>query len=568
MSKVKQKTQFQIFIKKEQTSLIREIKKIIKEYPCIESLEDFSIKSDTAATVKFKLKFGYSISVDIRKCKVDRCLTTIRNYLNDYFDKNLKKIEQKFIKKAFKKEDYKEIENILNKKIEDKRITVKISRNVQVFYDEEKQYTKPLLELIDISQYYTCEFNQDYTTSRIIPKKTKEKIYSSIAKKLFTNLKSVKIEEKQDSNLEKVARDLYKEYAYNNFLMLNTKCYKNRNIDCSHSLLNLIQIEINTNEFIVYYKNNNIEIRYKPSFRKYYNTVKSKEFQQAANFFENYFKKINYKIDNVDGEGFWFGNTTLLISSEKWEESYSIKINNPYIEAVGIDDWLNNVKNSIKDQISQIEDKIKKEQKAIYELTAKYRYSFISRDIIKFIQKNEDYITENAVIQYMRGNQVQLNTYILELQDFIPYKNYSKEEIEKILIVLIKENILKKRTCNGKYGKFYTLHLNENNYYKQILVNINEDELNCDPFNDNAFNDFEAEKIFFEYEKKINIEIKDYIMLLKLINVKGFILRYYDEYICLMKSAPKEFKSFVKMKIDNEEDKLKKKILKEIVKNR
>ena len=301
MSKVKQKTQFQIFIKKEQTSLIREIKKIIKEYPCIESLEDFSIKSDSAATVKFKLKFGYSISVDIRKCRVDRCLTTIRNYLNDYFDKNLKKIEQKFIKKAFKKEDYKEIENILNKKIEDKRITVKISRNVQVFYDEEKQYTKPLLELIDISQYYTCEFNQDYTTSRIIPKKTKEKTYASIAKKLFTNLKSVKIEEKQDSNLEKVARDLYKEYAYNNCLMLNTKCYKNRNIDCSHSLLNLIQIEINTNEFIVYYKNNNIEIRYKPSFRKYYNTVKSKDFQQATNFFENYFKRINYKIDNVVG---------------------------------------------------------------------------------------------------------------------------------------------------------------------------------------------------------------------------------------------------------------------------
>ena len=568
MSKVKQKTQFQIFIKKEQTSLIREIKKIIKEYPCIESLEDFSIKSDTAATVKFKLKFGYSISVDIRKCRVDRCLTTIRNYLNDYFDKNLKKIEQKFIKKAFKKEDYKEIENILNKKIEDKRITVKISRNVQVFYDEEKQYTKPLLELIDISQYYTCEFNQDYTTSRIIPKKTKEKIYSSIAKKLFTNLKSVKIEEKQDRNLEKVARDLYKEYAYNNCLMLNTKCYKNRNIDCSHSLLNLIQIEINTNEFIVYYKNNNIEIRYKPSFRKYYNTVKSKEFQQATNFFENYFKRINYKIDNVNGEGFWFGNTTLLISSEKLEKSYSIKINNPYTEAVGIDDWLNNVKNSIKDQISQIEDKIKKEQKAIYELTAKYRYSFISRDIIKFIQKNEDYITENAVIQYMRGNKVQLNTYIYELQDFIPYRNYSKEEIEKILLVLIKENILKKRTYNGKYGKFYTLHLNENNYYKQILVNINEEELNCDPFNDHVFNDFEAEKIFFEYEKKINIEIKDYIMLLKLINVKGFILRYYDEYICLMKSAPKEFKSFVKMKIDNEEDKLKKKILKEIVKNR
>ena len=568
MSKVKQKTQFQIFIGKEQNSLIREIKKIIKEYPCIESLEDFSIKSDTAATVKFKLKFGYSISVDIRKCRVDRCLTTIRNYLNDYFNKNLKKIEQKFIKKAFKTEDYKEIEYILNKKIEDKRITVKISRNVQVFYDEEKQYTKPLLELIDISQYYTCEFNQDYTTSRIIPKKTKEKTYSSIAKKLFTNLKSVKIEEKQDRNLEKVARDLYKEYAYNNCLMLNTKCYKNRNIDCSHSLLNLIQIEINTNEFIVYYKNNNIEIRYKPSFRKYYNAVKSKEFQQATNFFENYFKRINYKIDNVDGEGFWFGNTTLLISSEKWEESYSIKINNPYTEAVEINDWLNNVKENINNQISQIEDKIKKEQKTIYDLTAKYRYSFISRDIIKFIQKNEEYITENAVIQYMRGNQVQLNTYIYELQDFIPYKNYSKEEIEKIILVLIKENILKKRTYNGKYGKFYTLHLNENNYYKQILVNINEEELNCDPFNDNAFNDFEAEKIFFEYEKKINIEIKDYIMLLKLINVKGFILRYYDEYICLMKSAPKEFKSFVKMKIDNEEDKLKKKILKEIVKNR
>ena len=56
-------------------------------------------------------------------------------------------------------------------------------------------------------------------------------------------LDSLEFKTLEDKVLEKVARDLYKEYAYNNCLMLNTKCYKNRNIDCSHSLLMLMQVK-------------------------------------------------------------------------------------------------------------------------------------------------------------------------------------------------------------------------------------------------------------------------------------------------------------------------------------
>ena len=72
--------------------------------------------------------------------------------------------------------------------------------------------------------------------------------------------------------------------------------------------------------------------------------------------------------------------------------------------------------------------------------------------------------------------------------------------------------------------------------------------------------------IFFDYEKKINLSIKDYMLLFKFIHVKGFLSKYYDQYICIMQSAPKEFKQFIKMKINEEQDQLNKKTLKLLIK--
>ena len=56
-------------------------------------------------------------------------------------------------------------------------------------------------------------------------------------------------------------------------------------------------------------------------------------------------------------------------------------------------------------------------------------------------------------------------------------------------------------------------------------------------------------------------------MLFYLTSAKGFLIRYYDEYVTVLQNAPKEVKKFWKMKIDIEEDKFMKNFLKEIIKN-
>lgn len=216
---------------------------------------------------------------------------------------------------------------------------------------------------------------------------------------------------------------------------------------------------------------------------------------------------------------------------------------------------------TLRNQFEKVRE-VREVRERAYIKMKKYQESFLARDIVDFINRNRQYITEKAVIQYMRGNKAQLNAEIEELPDFVPYKNYSESEIHNLICRLISDGIIEEKMYDGTF----MILRPRNEDYRQVLENVKEDEITCDPFSKQKFNDFEAEKIFFDYEKKINLTMKDYMMLFCLKSAKGFFIRYYDEYVCLMQAAPKEFKAYAKMKIDTEDNGFMKKFLKEILK--
>lgn len=513
--------------------------------------------------MKFKLKTGKIIETEIRKCTVNNCIKDINNYLTYYFMNNQKLIEKDLVQDILTNNDYNEIENRINNLLDDKRIHIKISKNVQVYYDTKKVYTKSFFDLINLMDYFELKFSEN--KKETILKKPKEKMYTSISKKLKTKLKNVNIDVPKENKIVKEAEKIYNDYKLKNNTMLNTKQYKTKTMNCSHSLLDLSELKIDTKEFKIIDSKNELHINYKPSFKNYNDIVNSDLFQRANTMLKNYIKNSEYNFTEFKGLGFWFGSTTFLVSNSKWEQSYLIKIDSPYSEKMNVEDWMTDVTNKTTSKIVDIERKIEEKRQKIYKQTTKYRNSFLARDIVSFIKKNEEYITENAVIQYMKGNTVQLNTVIHDLPDFIPYKNYTKDEISKIIKSLVNNNIIEEWAYKGTYGTFYTLHLTNNNY-KQILLTVKETDITLDPFSKTVFTDFEAEKIFFDYENKIHLAIRDYIMLFNLSSSKGFLIRYYDEYISILQNAPKEVKKLWKMKIDMEQNKFIKKFLKEIIK--
>ena len=309
--------------------------------------------------------------------------------------------------------------------------------------------------------------------------------------------------------------------------------------------------------------NSETEITLRNQFEKDVQLVKSDKYKQAKIYLS---ELLTEKHDYIIGEFYYLGYFSEYTGFQAYKEGVQtyVKVFDTCKENQGMDVWYARVCSEFEKQVNTHFEKVREVREVrerAYIKTKKYRESFLARDIVDFINRNSQYITEKAVIQYMRGNKAQLNAEIEELPDFVPYKNYSESEIHNLICRLISDGIIEEKMYDG----IFMILRPRNEDYRQVLENVKEDEITCDPFSKQKFNDFEAEKIFFDYEKKINLTMKDYMMLFCLKSAKGFFIRYYDEYVCLMQAAPKEFKAYVKMKIDAEDNAFMKKFLKEIL---
>lgn len=81
---------------------------------------------------------------------------------------------------------------------------------------------------------------------------------------------------------------------------------------------------------------------------------------------------------------------------------------------------------------------------------------------IRYIEKNEDYVTENAVIQALRGTTVQLQTTLHKTPECGKLNRFPVDEVKRVIDKMIHFNIIHTHSIDGKYGTFYILEMNAN----------------------------------------------------------------------------------------------------------
>ena len=129
----------------------------------------------------------------------------------------------------------------------------------------------------------------------------------------------------------------------------------------------------------------------------------------------------------------------------------------PYQQSVP--EWKKTLQRNVK-QITMLAAATKEERKN--ELKKQYHLyldSYLARDIFECVSKNEDYITQNAVVQLMRGTKVTLNANVLESRGDGFYNLYSADEVSDMVKEMLDSEILTSKEIDGTYGYFYILKI-------------------------------------------------------------------------------------------------------------
>ena len=124
-----------------------------------------------------------------------------------------------------------------------------------------------------------------------------------------------------------------------------------------------------------------------------------------------------------------------------------------------VPEWKKTLQRNVK-QIKMLAVATKEERKN--ELKKQYHLyldSYLARDIFECVSKNEDYITQNAVVQLMRGTKVTLNANVLESRGDGFYNLYSADEVSDMVKEMLDSEILTSKEIDGTYGYFYILKI-------------------------------------------------------------------------------------------------------------
>lgn len=220
------------------------------------------------------------------------------------------------------------------------------------------------------------------------------------------------------------------------------------------------------------------------------------------------------------------------------------------ILAADIQKWYDNVASEINEQMKE------KQEGFIQQYSQNTFYCNILADaIMEFIEKNEKYITEAAMIKNFRGLKNTFNGEIHDTKASGKLEYVSEETISNMLISLVNANIIRKEMYKGTYGTFYTLKKGVNFYiYKSI-------QYKSEPKSFDKFNDYDwiayMEKVKKKgHEKKLTgAELMQQISLL---DHKALICLYPELVSDFLQHKPESWTDYTEMMRDMETGKEKK----------
>lgn len=170
------------------------------------------------------------------------------------------------------------------------------------------------------------------------------------------------------------------------------------------------------------------------------------------------FGRIKCKSKNV---GILNGDTKLTFHMDGIPAFSYLYETAPYQQSVP--EWKKTLQRNAK-QIKMLAAATKEERKN--ELKKQYHLyldSYLARDIFECVSKNETYITQNAIVQLMRGTKVTLNANVLESRGDGFYSLYSADEVSDMVTEMLDSEILTSKEIDGTYGYFYILKIPQKN---------------------------------------------------------------------------------------------------------
>lgn len=229
------------------------------------------------------------------------------------------------------------------------------------------------------------------------------------------------------------------------------------------------------------------------------------------------------------GNGLCLGDSSLSASVD----SASFSSNFTYTED-SLSDW----KVAVDDLINDIKRQHQEWSQSRADSFSKISGNSLATSILVLVSKNT-YITENAVVQNLRGLKVQLNARIKDAPFSGKFSLVPADTVHDTCHDLISSGFLKEKYHKGTYGVFYSLVLTEKG---QTYIDT-ADEYKSDLFDDFAFRD--RIRDLLDSPKK---DFGDYVSLLSdSVPIRALSLCM-DELQELFMTCPKEVQRLIKMK--------------------
>ncbi len=313
--------------------------------------------------------------------------------------------------------------------------------------------------------------------------------------------------------------------------------------------------------FEAIWKDDTLSTKYKDEYRKLLHETSLKRYQQACEYIKKCLSEHSMILTYLDGCGILYGETKISWQYGNVGEKYVWKCPS-YKDS--LPDWKKQVERNIKELVNAIKTKIQEKECEFRNRYGGLIDSFIARDAAIFVKKNEEYITENAAIHFLRGLANTFGGNITETDAGGRYKPISSDEVEDIIDSMIYKGLIRTVTYKGTYGKFDVLKTTSDldNFINLKHGKKSEKEL----LKLSLYNDYDAQNMYTILTSKEELGVPDYMQLIKLISSKGFVCRNYTTFIDTFKKAPDTVKTYLKMKKEMTEDNYEKKLIIQMLK--
>lgn len=279
------------------------------------------------------------------------------------------------------------------------------------------------------------------------------------------------------------------------------------------------------------------------------NVVKDMHEKRAVScmeFVRQYLQENHITLELVGSKkqsGLLYGKTHVEVSNGT--DTCAVELD-PGFYKDSIVKWKKELVKGIKAAISEEQKRKKNEEEAIYTRFYNTIGSYLKMDILEFIKVNEKYITENAVIQAMRGVHIQLNTFIERTPGCGTYNCLPAKMISKAIHDMKNDGLLNFKTLKGTYGDFDIIHLDkENSIIIGKAINVGLTTVRKKRKSDVPINDTEAKTLF----DSLNKSTHGYVEALNLLESNpAMVCKHMSEYRSFFADPPKDIKMLMNMK--------------------